>query len=114
VKFRNKHFIQVLKSLLISLPVVTMASATTRTVILDSAYGPVSRAVSTAPPRQATAEEIPVIDVSGIFSEDCDWRKAVAREIKKAAEHTGFFYIKNHGVGADAINEAYIHAVGYE
>lgn len=44
------------------------------------------------------ADEIPVIDIAGIFSDDIADRKAVAEEIREAAHRIGFFYIVNHGI----------------
>ena len=72
---------------------------------LRTAYGPVFRDVSTKPPREATSDEIPVIDISSIHG-DLEARKALATKIKHAAMNTGFFYIKNHGVPEKAIQVA--------
>lgn len=55
------------------------------------------RDVSTRPPRDCTVEEIPIIDLTRM-SGDLTGRKAIAAEIVHAAETSGFFYIKNHGV----------------
>jgi isopenicillin N synthase-like dioxygenase len=44
------------------------------------------------------ADEIPVIDISGIYNDDVADRKAVAEEIREAAHRIGFFYIVNHGI----------------
>ena len=46
----------------------------------------------------SAAKFIPVIDLTGSFSEDIADKKAVAWEIHKACRETGFFYIKNHGI----------------
>ncbi|KKY35511.1 putative 2og-fe oxygenase superfamily protein [Diaporthe ampelina] len=76
---------------------------------LSSGNGPVYRTVLRTPPRDATPEEIPIIDISGIFSASLDDRKAVARQMHAAATSNGFFYIRNHGVpGAvtDAAHDA--------
>jgi isopenicillin N synthase-like dioxygenase len=70
---------------------------------LTSAYGPVYRRVKTTQPRDATVEEIPIIDVSGIYSDSLADRQAVAAEIRKAAITIGFFYMKNHRVPESAI-----------
>ncbi|KAI2636508.1 2OG-Fe(II) oxygenase [Hypomontagnella submonticulosa] len=70
---------------------------------LTSSYGPVFRPVKTTPPRDATAEEIPVIDVSGIFSDNIVDHKAVAAEIRKAATTIGFFYMKGHRIPDEVI-----------
>ncbi|KAH8167802.1 hypothetical protein CIB48_g451 [Xylaria polymorpha] len=68
---------------------------------LSSGNGPVSRTVLKTPLRDALPSEIPVIDVSGIFSASKDTRVDVARQIRDAATNNGFFYIKNHGIPAD-------------
>jgi hypothetical protein len=44
------------------------------------------------------ADEIPVIDIGGIFSHDIENRKAVAEKIREACHRIGFFYIVNHGI----------------
>ena len=56
---------------------------------LRTSYGPVYRNVSTNPPRESRDDEIPLIDVSLIY-DDFEARKALAREVKHASEHTGF------------------------
>ncbi|CAL5872080.1 uncharacterized protein PFLUO_LOCUS6337 [Penicillium psychrofluorescens] len=73
---------------------------------LTSAYGPVYRTIKTAPPRDATTEEIPFVDISRIFDENLEVRKAVAEEIRVAATTIGFFYIKNHGIPDKVITAA--------
>ncbi|TRX96696.1 hypothetical protein FHL15_002362 [Xylaria flabelliformis] len=65
---------------------------------LSSGNGPVSRTVLKTPLRDALPSEIPVIDISGIFSASRDARVNVARQIRDAATNNGFFYIKNHGI----------------
>ncbi|KAB5584996.1 hypothetical protein GE09DRAFT_1233185, partial [Coniochaeta sp. 2T2.1] len=55
------------------------------------------RDVSTKPPRDCTPEEIPVIDLTGMFG-NLEDRQELASKILHAAENSGFFYIKNHGV----------------
>jgi hypothetical protein len=72
---------------------------------LRTAYGPVYRNVSTREPREARADEIPLIDVRGIYG-DLEARKTLAEKIKHAAENTGFFYVKNHGIPEKAIQGA--------
>ncbi|EPQ53888.1 isopenicillin N synthetase [Gloeophyllum trabeum ATCC 11539] len=42
--------------------------------------------------------EIPIIDISGIFSKDIEDRKAVAEQVREAASRIGFFYAVNHGI----------------
>jgi isopenicillin N synthase-like dioxygenase len=45
-----------------------------------------------------TFEEIPVVDVGGIFSPDKGERMRVADEIAEICKTVGFMYIKNHGI----------------
>ncbi|KAF2088814.1 Clavaminate synthase-like protein [Saccharata proteae CBS 121410] len=82
------------------------APSTTSQLELRTALGPVYRTVLNVPPRDCTAEEIPIIDISRLFSPSLDDRKALAAEIGAAAENNGFFYIKNHGVPEETIMEA--------
>lgn len=51
------------------------------------------------PPHAAT--EIPLIDLTDSFSDDIEKRKKVAWEIHKACVDTGFFYVKNHGISQE-------------
>ncbi|KAJ5916539.1 hypothetical protein N7504_000554 [Penicillium tannophilum] len=67
--------------------------------------GPEFRRVSTAPPRLPTEDEIPVIDL-GAIDGDLEARKNIAAQVKAAAENTGFFYIKNHGISEALIEKA--------
>ncbi|EKG19974.1 hypothetical protein MPH_02704 [Macrophomina phaseolina MS6] len=66
------------------------------------------RLVSTNPPRECTPEEIPIIDLDGIFKDDLEARKAVAREMLSAAENSGFFYIKNHRIPEDMVKNTLV------
>lgn len=74
---------------------------------LASGNGPVTRYVSRTAPRDATTDEIPIIDVSGIFSPNFDERLAVAKQVHAAATNTGFFYMRNHNVDACTTTAAY-------
>jgi hydroxyethylthiazole kinase-like sugar kinase family protein len=73
---------------------------------LRTAYGPVFRDVLNTPPRDCTADEIPIIDLSPLYSEDIEDRKALAKTLRAAAVNTGFFYIKNHGIKDETIANA--------
>ena len=55
-------------------------------------------------------ERIPIIDVSRIYSEDIEDRKAVAAEIREASKDIGFFYMVNHGIEPGYSEEAFHQA----
>lgn len=74
--------------------------------------GFIYRDVSTRPPRDCTPEEIPVIDLTRMFGDLADRRK-LAAEILHAAETSGFFYIKNHGVPEATIVGAHEEATKF-
>lgn len=73
---------------------------------LSSANGPVYRSVKRVPLRNARPEEIPLIDVSHIFSDSLKDRQAVAAQIHTAATTIGFFYMINHGIPTALIEAA--------
>ena len=50
-----------------------------------------------------TFTEIPVIDISGLFSESVEARLNVAEQMGKAARDVGFLYVVGHGMPADKI-----------
>jgi len=82
-----------------------MASSTSK-LELRTAYGPVFREVLNTPPRDCTAEEIPIIDLTPLFSSDFADRKELSQRVRAAAMNTGFFYIKNHGIEERTIVDA--------
>lgn len=90
--------------------IVTETAPSFTMLELASAYGPVYREVSTAAPRDCTADEIPLIDFSAAYG-DLAARTKLASEIKGAAENTGFFYIKNHGISSEVIERAHQQAL---
>ncbi|KAK0648199.1 hypothetical protein B0T16DRAFT_407854 [Cercophora newfieldiana] len=49
-------------------------------------------------PRDALPSEVPLIDISGIFSPHLSDRLAVASQIRTAATTNGFFYMTGHGI----------------
>ncbi|KND88788.1 1-aminocyclopropane-1-carboxylate oxidase [Tolypocladium ophioglossoides CBS 100239] len=73
---------------------------------LASGNGPITRTVLQTPLRDASPSEIPLIDISPVFSDSLGERQAVARKIHDAATNTGFFYIANHGVPSDVTDDA--------
>ncbi|TVY64183.1 1-aminocyclopropane-1-carboxylate oxidase [Lachnellula suecica] len=81
-------------------------TATTSKLELRTAYGPVFRDVLDTSPRDCTASEIPIIDISPIYSSHLSDRKALASTLRAAAVNTGFFYIKNHGIEEEIIANA--------
>ncbi|KAM3073477.1 hypothetical protein ACMFMG_004625 [Clarireedia jacksonii] len=85
---------------------MTSAPPQTTKLELRTAYGPVYRDVLPYPPRDCTASEIPIIDLTPITSSSLAERKALAAEIRSAAVGTGFFYVKNHGIAAETIENA--------
>lgn len=49
--------------------------------------------------------KIPIIDIQGLISNDLKSAKNTAREINRACLDNGFFYISNHGVDQDLIDD---------
>lgn len=47
--------------------------------------------------------QIPVVDISRLFSDSCADRKAAARGIDKAARDVGFLYVEGHGIAPESI-----------
>ncbi|KAL7625139.1 hypothetical protein AAE478_004353 [Parahypoxylon ruwenzoriense] len=72
---------------------------------LRTALGPVYRDVLPYPPRNCTLDEIPIIDLAPMFSEELSDRKQVASSLRSAATNNGFFYIKNHGISEEIITQ---------
>lgn len=84
----------------------TVVAPPTSKLELRTAYGSVFRDVLNTPPRDCTAEEIPVIDLIPLYSSKFGDRKELASEIRATAVNTGFFYIKNHGIDDKTIADA--------
>jgi hypothetical protein len=42
------------------------------------------------------SDEVPIIDVAGIYSDKLEVRQAVAKKIREACHRIGFFYVINH------------------
>ncbi|KAG5949790.1 hypothetical protein E4U53_005758 [Claviceps sorghi] len=82
------------------------APATTQ-IRVASPIGPVTRTILHTPPRDALPSEIPIIDVSPMFSSSAAARQSVAKQVNHAATNMGFFYIKNHGIPSAVIQDAY-------
>lgn len=56
--------------------------------------------------KQISESEIPVIDLAPVLAADPGGYGRVAAEMRRAAEDTGFFYIRNHGVPEATIANA--------
>ncbi|KAG6009121.1 hypothetical protein E4U21_003190 [Claviceps maximensis] len=82
-------------------------------VRVASPTGPVTRTILQTPLRDALPSEIPIIDVSSIFSSSAAARHSVAKQVSHAATNTGFFYIKNHGIASGVIQDAYHAALSF-
>ncbi|KAI9035984.1 isopenicillin N synthase family dioxygenase [Aspergillus affinis] len=90
-----------------------MSQTSTYTQIeLCTLNGPEYRRVSTAPPRTPTEDEIPVIDLTAING-TLEERKELAGRIRAAAENIGFFYISNHGIPEEVIQNALVQAKAF-
>ena len=50
-------------------------------------------------------DSIPIIDTAPWYSDDDEARKKVAWEVHKAARETGFFYIENHGIPLERMEQ---------
>ena len=57
--------------------------------------------------RTISVEKIPVINVSPLRKGKSKEAKSVAMEIRKAAEEVGFFYICDHGIPKEVLDNAY-------
>ena len=63
--------------------------------------------MSYAKVRDIAADEIPVIDVSGLKGGDESQLSTIADQLVRAAEGLGFFYVRGHGVSRDMLDETY-------
>lgn len=56
---------------------------------------------------EIAVEDIPVIDVAGLASDDPAAIARVGAAMREAAERIGFFYVRNHGVAPDLVARAF-------
>ena len=66
-----------------------------------------SRPVLRGTDAKQTFDSIPVVDVSGLFSESVHDRRKVAQEIGTACKEVGFFYAENHDIPDKVIEETF-------
>ncbi|KAK5206090.1 hypothetical protein LTR41_008372 [Exophiala xenobiotica] len=71
----------------------TTTEGTTRTITLTN-----GKTFTFGSNASTTDEAIPVVDVSGMYSDKLEDRQAVAEKIRKAAHGIGFLSIVNHGI----------------
>jgi isopenicillin N synthase-like dioxygenase len=57
--------------------------------------------------------DLPVIDLSGLRSARLDVRRGVAQQLGRAAREVGFFYVRGHGVSAEALANVFAAAKSY-
>lgn len=67
------------------------------------------RAVLTGMEAKQTFNEIPSVDVSDVFSESLEVRKAIAAKLGKACEEVGFFYAVNPPVSKEKMGMSMCH-----
>ena len=63
--------------------------------------------MSYAQAKKIAVETIPVIDAGPLRSGTLAGAKQVAKEMRKAAQEVGFFYLSNHGISPKVIMQAY-------
>ncbi|KAL3965415.1 hypothetical protein ACCO45_002419 [Purpureocillium lilacinum] len=80
---------------------------------LASGNGPITRTIRRTPLRDASPSEIPLIDVSPMFSDSLADRQGVARKVHDAATNNGFFYISNHGIPAEVTDSAHVACLDF-
>lgn len=66
-----------------------------------------SRPVVRGADAKNTFDSVPVIDVSGMFSQSLPDRKKVAVEIGKACREVGFFYAQNHNIPEEVLTHTF-------
>lgn len=57
--------------------------------------------------RRSAFGELPVLDMTPLFSDDVDVRRAFARELADVCTNVGFFYLRGHRVSQQLIDEVF-------
>lgn len=52
-------------------------------------------------------DQVPVIDITELQSDDAEKRLEIARQIRDACIRVGFFYVKGHSIPQDVIDNAF-------
>ncbi|WP_084004534.1 isopenicillin N synthase family dioxygenase [Terasakiispira papahanaumokuakeensis] len=75
---------------------MTTTISTSETIDTSDTLNTESAQAPSRPDRSFTA--LPIIDISGLQSEQLSDRQAVAQQLAEAARHVGFFYVSGHGI----------------
>jgi isopenicillin N synthase-like dioxygenase len=75
-----------------------------------SAIGPEMNSAVDLSARPSAFDSIPIIDFAPMLGNDPAAKRAVAASMRAACESAGFFYVSNHGVATELVEE--IFAVG--
>jgi hypothetical protein len=70
---------------------VMAATKTLRTILLSN-----GNTLRFGNNESTCAESIPLIDVSRMYSDNIEDRRALAEDVRKASREIGFFYMVNH------------------
>lgn len=68
---------------------------------------PSGQSVSVKSEISIEANDIPIIDVSAIWSDDLNAKKKIAEQVREASHRIGFFYAQNHGIDPRYAAEAF-------
>lgn len=58
-------------------------------------------------------DRIPLVDISALLGDDLEAKKAVAREMEKAASEVGFLYVTGHGIAPEMIEKLQAKAAAF-
>jgi hypothetical protein len=78
---------------------VMAATETVRTILLSN-----GNTLRFGNNESSCAESIPLIDVSRMYSDNIEDRRALAEDVRKASREIGFFYMVNHVSSTNSFN----------